>query len=194
MGFMRYQRKQDERVAHACINNLADIPNGVTVVVADLIPGVPLREGSIISPDEAGFYHLLKTAAVVEAATATATEYKVAKGHHFKVGDFVMFKTGAKSYAITAIDTTSPTFDKFTVGTTLGAAIPVGGTLTQAKGESATVSAFKYPPFAACGDSYPVEALTNTPVAAVTFGQFRAALCPPLSDDIKAALPTLKFI
>lgn len=191
---MRYQRKQDERVAHACTNNLADIPNGVTVVVADLIPGVPLREGSVIAPDEAGFYHLVKTAEVVEAATATATAYKVAKGHHFKVGDFVMFKTGAKSYAITAIDTTPATFDTITVGTTLGAAIPVGGTLTQAKEESASASAFKYKPFAACGDSYPVEALNTTPVAAITFGQFKTALCPPLSDDIKAALPTLKFI
>lgn len=191
---MRIKREQDERTAHACTHNLADVPNGVTVSVADLIPGVPLREGAIIAPDEAGFYHLVKTAEVVEAATATATDYKVAKGHHFKVGDFVMFKTGAKSYAITAIDTTPATFDTITVGTTLGAAIPVGGTLTQAKAESATVSAYKYPPFAACGDSYPVEALTNTPVVAVTFGQFRAALCPPLSDDIKAALPTLKFI
>lgn len=38
MGFMRYQRKQDERTAHACTHNLADVPNGVTVSVADLIP------------------------------------------------------------------------------------------------------------------------------------------------------------
>lgn len=194
MGFMRYQRKQDERTAHACTHNLADIPNGVTVSVADLIPGVPLREGSAIAPDEAGFYHLVKTAEVTEAATSTATAYKVAKGHHFKVGDFVMFKTGAKSYAITAIDTTAKTHDTITVGTTLGAAIPVGGVLTQAKEESATVSAFKYAPFACVGDSYPVEALTNTPVPAVTFGQFKTALCPPISDAIKAALPTIKFI
>ena len=100
MGFMRYQRKQDERTAHACINNLADIPNGVTVVVADLIPGVPLREGAIIAPDEAGFYHLVKTAEVVEAATATATDYKVAKGHHFKVGDFVHHLCYGRKYAL----------------------------------------------------------------------------------------------
>lgn len=194
MGFKRIKREQDERTAHACTNNLADIPNGVTVCVADLIPGVPLREGTAIAPDEAGLYHVVKTASVVEAATTTATAYKVAKGHHFKVGDFVMFKTGAKSYAITAIDTTPATFDTITVGTTLGAAIPIGGTLTQAKAESATTSAFKYAPFAVCGDSYPVEALSNTAVAAVTFGQFKAALCPPISDDIKAALPTIKFI
>lgn len=191
---MRIKREQDERTAHACTHNLADIPNGVTVVIADLIPGVPLREGAAISPDEAGLYHLVKTAEVTEAATNTATAYKVAKGHHFKVGDFVMFKTGAKSYAITGIDTTPTTHDIITVGTTLGAAIPVGGVLTQAKAESASTSAFKYRPFACLGDSYPVEKLTNTPVAAVTFGQFKTALCPPVSDDIKTALPTIKFI
>ena len=194
MGFMRIQRKQDERIAHACTHNLADIPNGVTVCVADLIPGIPLREGSAIGPDEAGLYHLVKTARVTEAATNAATEYKVAKGHHFKVGDFVMIKTGGASYAITGIDSTPATHDIITVGTTLGKAVAVGGTLTQAKAESATTSAFKYTPVAACGDSYDVEALTNTPIAAVTFGQFKAALCPAVSDDIKAALTTVKFI
>ena len=55
MGFMRYQRKQDERTAHACTHNLAGVPNGVTVSVADLIPGVPLREGSVISPTKRAF-------------------------------------------------------------------------------------------------------------------------------------------
>lgn len=194
MGFMRIQRKQDERVAHACTHNLADIPNGVTVCVADLIPGVPLREGSAIGPDEAGLYHIVKTAKVTEAATNAATDYKVAKGHHFKVGDFVMVKAGEKAYAITAIDTTPATHDTITVGTTLGVAVAVGSALTQAKAESASTSAFKYAPVAVCGDSYDVEALTNTPVAAVTFGQFKAALCPAVSDDIKAALPTVKFI
>lgn len=194
MGFMRIDRKKDERTAHACTHNLADVPNGVTVVIADLIPGVPLREGSVISPDEAGFYHLVKTAEVTEAANNTATAYKVAKGHHFKVGDFVMYKTGAKSYAITAIDTTPKTHDIITVATTLGAAIAVGGVLTQAKAESASTSAFKYKPFAVCNESFPVEALTNTVVPAVTFGQYKTALCPPVSDDIKAALPTIKFI
>lgn len=194
MGFMRIQRKQDERTAHACTHNLADIPNGVTVCVADLIPGVPLREGSAIGPDEAGLYHLVKTAKVVEAATNATTDYKVAKGHHFKKGDFVMIKPGAKAYAITAIDTTPATHDTITVGTTLGAAIAVGGVLTQAKAETASTSAFKYGPVAACGDSYDVEELTNTPVAAVTIGQFKEALCPAVSDAIKTAIPTVKFI
>lgn len=195
MGFMRFERKNDERTAHACTHNLADIPNGVTVAVADLIPGVALKEGAPIGPDEAGLYHLVKTATVTEAATATATAYKVAKGHHFKAGDFVMVKTGAKAYAITSVDTSALTHDTITVGTTLGLAVKVGDALTQAKAESTgTASAFKYQPTAVVGDSYAVEALTTTPVAAVTFGQFKAALCPAISADVKAALPTVKFI
>ena len=35
---LRIDRKKDERVVHACTHNLADIPNGVTVCSADLIP------------------------------------------------------------------------------------------------------------------------------------------------------------
>lgn len=191
---MRIDRKKDERTVHACTHNLADIPNGVTVAVADLTPGVALREGSALGKDEAGLYHLVKTAAVVEAANATAKAYKVGKGHHFKVGDIVMVKTGAKAYAITAIDTTAATFDTITVGTTLGEAVAVGAVLTQAAEATADASAFKYAPFVACGDSYDVAALTNTTVAAVTFGQFKEAICPPVSAEIKAALATIKFI
>lgn len=194
MGFMRISRKEDTRTVHACTHNLADIPNGVTVAVADLTPGVPLLEGGAIGPDEAGLFHLVKTAKVTEAANASATEYKVAKGHHFKVGDIVMLKTGAKAYGITAIDTTPATHDTITVGTTLGEAVAVGGVLTQAKEATASASGFKYAPIACVGDSYDVEQLNNTAVSAVTIGQFKAAVCPPISDAIKAALPTVKFI
>lgn len=52
---LRIDRKKDERVVHACTHNLADIPNGVTVCSADLIPGGILREGTAIGKGEAGF-------------------------------------------------------------------------------------------------------------------------------------------
>jgi hypothetical protein len=128
---------------------------------------------------------------VSEAATNTATTYKVAKGHHFKVGDFVMFKTGAKAYAITAIDTSALTHDTLTVGTTLGVAVEPGTAIVQA---AADASAFKFSPVALCGDSYDVENLTNLAVSAVTIGQFKESITPALSDDIKAALPTIRLI
>ena len=189
---MRIDRKKDNRTVHACTHNLADIPNGVTVSTADLIPGVPLLEGTPLGKDVAGIYHAVKTAKVSEAATNTATTYKVAKGHHFKVGDFVMFKTGAKAYAITAIDTSALTHDTLTVGTTLGAAVEPGTAIVQAA--AATASAFKYRPVAMCGDSYDVESLSNLAVSAVTIGQFKESITPALSDDIKAALPTIRLI
>ncbi len=194
MGFMRIDKKKDNRTVHACTHNLADIPNGVTVSTADLIPGVPLREGTPLGKDTAGIYHAVKTAKIAEAAAANATAYKVAKGHHFKVGDFVMFKTGAKAYAITAIDTSALTHDTLTVGTTLGVAVEPGTAIVQAAAATADASAFKYHPFAMCGDSYDVESLTNLAVSAVTIGQFKESITPALSDDIKAALPTIKLI
>lgn len=191
---MRIQKKKDERTVHACTHNLADIPNGVTVSTADLIPGVPLFEGTPLGKDAAGIYHAVKTAKVTEVATNTATAYKVAKGHHFKVGDIVMFKTGAKAYAITAIDTSALTHDTITVGTTLGEAVEPGTAIVQAAEATANASAFKYSPAALCGDSYDVEALDNLAVSAVTIGQFKESIIPALGDDIKAALPTIRLI
>ena len=179
---LRIDRKKDERVVHACTHNLADIPNGVTVCSADLIPGGILREGTAIGKGEAGLYHVIKTAKVTEAANNSATAYKVEKGHHFKKGDFVMLKVGAKAYAIT-------------VGTTLGEAVNVGDALVQASAQSAsTTSAFKYAPKALVGDSYEVKALDNHLVVAVTIGQFKESVIPAQSGDIKAALPGIVLI
>jgi hypothetical protein len=45
-----------------------------------------------------------------------------------------------------------------------------------------------------CGDSYDVESLSNLAVSAVTIGQFKESITPALSDDIKAALPTIRLI
>ena len=191
---LKIDRKKDTRTARALTHNLADIPNGVTVSAADLVAGGILPEGAYIGVDEAGLYHLVKTAKLTEAAGATATTYKVAKGHHFKPGDFIASDAGAKAYAITSIDTSSdPTYDTITVGTTLGASLKAGDALVQAKAE-ATKAEFKYAPKAVLGDSYPVEALSNHLAAAVTIGQFKAALCPPAPAGLRSALPTVTFI
>ena len=191
---LKIDRKQDVRTAHACTHNLADIPNGVAVSAADLVAGGILPEGAYIGVDEAGLYHLIKTAKLTEAANSSATSYKVAKGHHFKPGDFIAADAGAKAYAITSIDTSSdPTYDTITVGTTLGASLKPGDALVQAKAEAAKAE-FKYVPKAVLGDSYPVEALSNHLAAAVTIGQFKAALSPAAPAGLRAALPTVNFI
>lgn len=191
---LQITRKQDKRIVRACTHNLADIPNGVTVSVADLIAGGVIPEGAFIGADSAGLYHLIKTAKIIEAASSSATDYKVAKGHHFKVGDFVAPDAGAQSYAITAIDsTTSGAYDVITVATTLGKALNEGDALVQVAA-AASKAVFQYVPKAVLGDSYPVEALSNHTAVAVTIGQFKAALAPVSTAALRAALPTVNFI
>ena len=184
---LKIDRKQDKRIVHACTHNLADIPNGVTVCSSELVAGGILQEGTAIG---AGLYHVVKTARLTEAATATTKGYKVAKGHHFKEGDFVMLKKGAKAYAVTSINKSETLYDTITVGTTLGEVAAVGATLMQAAAQSAdTASALKYAPKALVGDSYDVEALSNHFVSAVTIGQFKESVIPAIS-----ALPGISLI
>lgn len=191
---LKIDRKKDARTARALVKNLADIPNGVTVSAADLVAGGILPEGGYMGVDEAGLYHLIKTAKLTEAATKTATTYKVAKGHHFKPGDIIASDAGAQSQAITAIDSaTDPTYDTITVGTTLGVDLAAGAAIVQAAAVAAKC-VFKYQPKAVVGDSYQVEALGNHLCPAVTIGQFKAALSPAAPAGLKALLPTVVFI
>ena len=191
---LKIDRKKDKRTVHALTHNLADIPPGVTVSAADLVAGGVIPEGGYIGVDAAGLFHLIKTAKLTEAATATATTYKVAKGHHFKPGDFIATDAGAKSQTITAIDSaTDPTCDTITVDATLGAAVAAGAALVQASSAAAKAS-FKWQPKACLGDAYLVEALSNHLCSAVTIGQFKAATSAPATPGLRAALPTVIFI
>ena len=167
------KRKEDKRVVHACTHNLADIPNGVTVKSAELVSGSKLKEGTAIGKGSDGLYHVEKTALVVEAVAASGTSVKIAKGSHFKVGDFVMSAVNGKAYAITAIDTTNATYDTVTIGTAIGA-IAKDAIIMLADGEHASSgAAFKYAPKALTGDSYDVEELSKHLVPAVSIGQFK---------------------
>ena len=144
---------------------------------------------------EPGFYHDKTPSKFGEPTNRPDPAYKVEKGHHFKKGDFVMLKVGAKAYAITAIDTSEATYDTITVGTTLGEAVKVGDALVQASAQSASkTSAFKYAPKALVGDSYEVKELDNHIVVAVTIGQFKESIIPAQNGDIKAALTGIVLI
>lgn len=189
---LRIDRKRDERVVHACTHNVADIPNGVTVASAELIPGVRLAEGTPIAPGSDGLYHVIKTAKVLDAVADTATTVNVAKGSHFKPGDVVLLKAGAKAVAITAIDASDPTKDVFTLKAAIGA-VAQGAALVQAKAEGAT-GAIIYKAKALTGDSYDVVKLSNHLVSAVTIGQFKKAVIPAISDDILADLKGIVLI
>lgn len=188
------KRKEDKRVVHACTHNLADIPNGVTVKSAELVSGSILKEGTAIGKGSDGLYHVEKTALVVENVAASGTSVKIAKGSHFKVGDFVMSAVNGKAYAITAIDTTNATYDTVTIGTAIGA-ISKDAIIMLADGEHASSgAAFKFAPKALTGDSYDVEALSNHLVSAVTIGQFKESVIPPINDAILGALKGIVLI
>ena len=188
------KRKEDKRVVHACTHNLADIPNGVTVKSAELVSGSVLKEGTAIGKGSDGLYHVEKTALVVEAVAASGTSIKIAKGSHFKVGDFVMSAVNGKAYAITAIDTTNATYDTVTIGTAIGE-IAKDAIIMLADGEHASSgAAFKFAPKALTGDSYDVEALSNHLVSAVTIGQFKESVIPPINDAILGELKGIVLI
>ncbi|MDR1371922.1 MAG: hypothetical protein LBJ17_02175 [Dysgonamonadaceae bacterium] len=185
------QRKKDERVIRAFTHKLADIPDGVTVSVADFTQK-KLFEGTPVGKDENGLYHIVKTAKVRTAADANATTYQVEKGHNFKVGDFL--GNAAKAYAITAIDTSNASYDVLTVGTTLGAAA-VGHVLFEGDKAAASGVTYKYAPVALVGESYDVDSQSNLVVNAWTIAQIREAnVVVPIGTNIKDALKGIVFI
>ncbi|MFR4462195.1 MAG: hypothetical protein ACLT63_15390 [Bacteroides xylanisolvens] len=79
----------------------------------ELVAGGILQEGTLGGKDAAGLYHVVKTARLTEH-TATTKAYKVAKGHHFKVGDFIMLSR-RKAYKITSINTSETLYDTINV-------------------------------------------------------------------------------
>ncbi|MFB5946119.1 hypothetical protein [Albibacterium profundi] len=192
---LRVKRQKDERHLHSIVHRLADIPGGVTVNIDTLVPGTILKEGTVIAKGENGMYNVVKTATITKAATTTDTDYEVSKGNNFKVGDFFAAKVGAKSFAITAINRDDPEKDVITLGTTLGAAVPLGTVVFEAKAESTgTASALKHAPLAVVGESHDVEANENLFASAMLIGVLKADTAPAASAEIKAAIPTIIFI
>lgn len=187
------QNQSETRTVKACTHNLADYPGGVTIAVEDLIDGSILREGTAVGLDSAGKAHVIKTAAVYEAAGNDATVYKVKKGSQFKVGDILALGAGKTGKTITAINNSDAAFDAITVDATLGTAVSAGDVFVQVA-SAASSSKLKYTPVALLGDSFNVKANTNLWSPAVTIGQFKTSCIPPLAGDIKSALKTIVFI
>lgn len=183
------KRKKDNRVVKCILHRVADIPGGVTVSVANL-GGSALFEGTPLAVGGNGLYVVVKTVQIVTAATATATTYEVAKGHHFKVGD--RFATDAcNGQLITAIDKTDPAKDVITVGTTLGAAITAGTCAFESKGADKTL---KNTPVAIVGSNYDVESGENLFADAWVIGVVRKANAPIVNDAILTALKNIAYV
>lgn len=185
---------KDTRKVDAFVTKLEDIPGGGTVAVTELTQA-SVEEGTPVGVDSNGLFHVVKTAKVTDAATSSATEYKVAKGHNLKVGEFIALKTGGKAYAISAIDTSEADYDTITVGTTLGLAAAAGDVIFQAAAESATTtSAFKYTPIGLTGTGFDVVSGNNHTSDIVVRGTVKKDVAAPSGAYVQAALPLIRFV
>ena len=101
---MTVTRRKDTKTPRVFMHKIADVRGGVSVNVSELTQDY-LPEGTILSVPVSGVSHVIKTAILQADVTNSATDYKVLKGHNFKVGDVIMLATSAKAYAITAITT-----------------------------------------------------------------------------------------
>lgn len=176
---------------------LEDIPGGGVVDPDDFkTTTLVMGEGALLGVDSNGILHLTKTAKIQANASSSATDYRVLKGHEFKVGDFVVDSalTGA-AYAITGITTTETAYDTITVGTTLGHAVTTADCLVQAVAQaSAGAGVYFASPI---GIALNAVDLTkdNLGCGLMVRGTVNESLLPYTVDaDIKAKLPLVRFI
>ena len=186
---LKIDRKEDNRVVKSVLHRVADIPGGVTVSVADL-GGSALFEGTPIGKSANGLYKVCKTAQIVTEATAAATAYEVAKGHHFKVGE--RFATEAcNGQLITSIDKSNASKDTITLGATLGAIVPAGTCAFESAGADKKL---KISPVAITGSNEDVEAGSNLFVSAWVIGVVNEASAPIVNETIKSAVKGVMYV
>lgn len=136
---LRIERKADGRVVKSILHRIADIPDGVTVKVANL-GGSALYEGTPLCKGSDGLYEVVKTAKAVTAYTS-GTSLEVAKGHHFLVGDIIS-PDGIHTATISAINKTNAVKDVITLGAAFGVAVAANSCIvlvTMAKKEATAV-------------------------------------------------------
>lgn len=185
MNISRKKKVQD--VPLAWRKMLADIPNGGSVKSAEIRTSI-LYDGTPVYYSESdNMWHVIYTAVMQANAGATATEYKVLKGHNLKVGDYLY--NGSTGYAITAITTTNSAYDAVTVGTTLGAA-SAGAILVAGVSGGATPN-----PQGLVIGHHIVESGMNLETGIGVIGTVMSvAMKTPMSSTQKAALTGIVFV
>lgn len=174
---MIVKRSADTAQKRVFLHKLADVPGGVSVKGSEL-GGDALYEGTPLGAPVAGICSVVKIAIVQTAVGAAGKAIDVPKGHHFKVGQFVMKAAGGLAYAITAIDTTNANKDVITIGTTLGV-IALGDSIYEAAAESAVdTSALKVIAQSLVGTTVPVVANDNVITDAILIGVTRGNPIP----------------
>ena len=190
---LKITRNSDSRVIKAILHRLADIPGGVTVSVADLGGAALLGATPIAYSASDSMFHVCKTAKIVTDAANNATTYDVAKGHHFKVGDYFATE-GANGQQITAIDkTTNTDKDVITVGTTLGVAITAASVTVafQSTGVNKTV---KYPPTAITGASYDAVASESLFIDGWVMAVVRTGNAPSVNTTVTGTMKGIIYV
>lgn len=186
---LKIKREADTRVTKCILHRVADIPGGVSIDTSKL-GGAVLKEGTPLGKGSDGLYLVVKTAVVAENAGSSATEIKVAKGHHFLAGDKISNGT-ANAQTISSIDKSNASYDVITVGTTLGAALTAGNVLIEANSGAATLAVT---PIAVAGSSYDVTAGENLFVDAWLIAVVKEGSAPAVSTAIKTALKTVVYV
>ncbi len=177
---MTVRRRIDDTTPRVFMHKVADIRGGVSIAVSDL-GGDWLREGALISASTNGICHVVKYAKVTANVAASGKAINVAKGHNFKIGDFVMTAVGEKAYAIASIDVSNKDYDIINIGTALGA-IEKDAYIYESAAESAdTSSAYKYEPLAVVGTGKPIIPNDNINTDAWLIGVTKG-------NDVPAAL------
>lgn len=191
---MQIFKKTENRQVNAFVTKLEDIPGGGAIAVSDLAQAEVL-DGTPVGVDNNGMYHVIKTAKLTADVTNVATEYPVAKGHNFKIGDVIALAKGAKASAISAINTSAETHDTLTVTATLGTAATTGKVIFQAAAATTGAdSAFKYNPVGLVGTGFDIIPGDNHSSDIVVRGSVKEALIVPIHAEIKSALSLIRFV
>lgn len=174
------------------------VPGGRTVAVADMVQST-LYAGTPVGVDANGLGHIIKVAELYEAATNSATDYKVKKtgkfAHNFKVGEHICAAEGAKAQTITAITKTETDYDTISVGTSIGTAIAINAHIYQAAAaDQSTAGAFLYTPDGLVGEDATMVVGGNNFSSVVVRGSVITGNTPPVGAVVKAKLPLIRFV
>jgi hypothetical protein len=195
------ERKPPIRLFKCCVQLiLEDVPGGGTVAKADFkSSSLIMKEGSLLSADTDGIYHLTKTARLWTGAASGDTSLKIYKEHEFKASDILInsLKTGT-SRTILSVDESSFSYDILALDQPLNIALVPGAVLIEVteSEKSGDNALLKYPPVAVSILEAPISLQkANTGCGLLVRGRVKEELLPyPIDDSLKVMLPLIRFV
>lgn len=157
---------------------------GFTLDETTIAAGSVIPAGTVVGYDETTRLAKVGKFAVLQAAaTNTDTAYKVLPGHNLAVGMPVNLP-GGTARAITTIVHTDPAFDTVNVGTTIGVAAAAGIGMSVADNGISKAKGLLW---------HDAEVGTGEDIAVVIRGTVYENRIAPVSDVLKALMPTIIF-